>query len=219
MAAGTGPNKDGVVITDVDTASDAAQKGIKSGDVILEVGDVAVKTPDDLANGVKEATKLGRKAVLMRVKSGDQTRFVAGTAEEELTPFSQRVCQRRGGLLPPDMSPRFASSGRPPTDRRGRRRMRIAGLAAGMAHARACDRRRPGDGPVPAAIACGRAATRPTLPATARPASRMASEGNYDVLIVDRMLPRRDGLSVVQTAAGRGRAHAGADPVGAGRGR
>ena len=35
-----------------------------------------MKSPEDLANGVKEATKLGRKAVLMRVKSGDETRFV-----------------------------------------------------------------------------------------------------------------------------------------------
>jgi serine protease Do len=77
VAPGTGPDKDGVVVTNVDNASDAAQKGIKSGDVILEVGGLAVKSPDDLSNGIKEATKLGRKAVLMRLKSGEQTRFVA----------------------------------------------------------------------------------------------------------------------------------------------
>jgi serine protease Do len=77
VAPGTGANKDGVVITNIDGASDAAQKGIKSGDVILEVGGNSVKKPEDLANGSKEAAKLGRKAVLMRVKSGDQTRFVA----------------------------------------------------------------------------------------------------------------------------------------------
>ena len=77
VAPGTGANKDGVVVTEVDNASDAAQKGIKSGDVILEVGGLSVKSPDDLANGIKEASKLGRKAVLVRVKSGEQTRFVA----------------------------------------------------------------------------------------------------------------------------------------------
>jgi serine protease Do len=77
VAPGTGPNKDGVVVTEVDNTSDAASKGIKSGDVILEVGGLSVKNPDDLANGIKEAAKLGRKAVLVRVKSGDQTRFVA----------------------------------------------------------------------------------------------------------------------------------------------
>ena len=32
----------------------------------------------------------------------------------------------------------------------------------------------------------------------------MAREGRYDVLIVDRMLPRRDGLSVVQTLRSEG---------------
>ena len=77
VAPGTGANKDGVVVTEVDSGSDAATKGIRSGDVILEVGGLAVKTPDDVSNGVKEAAKLGRKAVLMRVKSGDQMRFVA----------------------------------------------------------------------------------------------------------------------------------------------
>jgi serine protease Do len=76
LAPGTGPNKDGVLITDVDSASNAAQKGLKSGDVILEVGNVTVKTPDEVANAVKEVAKLGRTAVLMRVKSGDQIRLV-----------------------------------------------------------------------------------------------------------------------------------------------
>jgi serine protease Do len=77
VAPGTGTNKDSVVVTNVDNASDAAQKGIRSGDVILEVGGLSVKKPEDVASGVKEATKLGRKAVLLRLKSGDQTRFVA----------------------------------------------------------------------------------------------------------------------------------------------
>jgi serine protease Do len=76
-ATGQGGAKEGVLITDVDGDSDAAQKGLKSGDVILEVGGQPVFTPEDVANGVKEAAKLGRKAVLMRVKSGDQMRFVA----------------------------------------------------------------------------------------------------------------------------------------------
>jgi serine protease Do len=77
VAPGTGLDKDAVTITQVDGSSDAAQKGLKTGDVILEIGGLSVKTPQDVANGVKEAAKLGRKAVLMRVKSGDQTRFVA----------------------------------------------------------------------------------------------------------------------------------------------
>jgi serine protease Do len=77
VAPGTGADKDGVVVTNVDNASDAAQKGIRTGDVILDIGGLTVRSPEDLANGVKEASKLGRKAVLIRLKSGDQTRFVA----------------------------------------------------------------------------------------------------------------------------------------------
>jgi serine protease Do len=77
VAPVTTGDREGVLITDVDNGSDAAQKGIKSGDIILEVGGMAVKNPDDLITGIKEAGKLGRKAVLMRVKSGDQMRFVA----------------------------------------------------------------------------------------------------------------------------------------------
>ena len=77
LVPGTGANKDGVVVSDVESASDAALKGIKSGDVILEVGGAVVKSPEDVSNAVKEATKLGRKAVLMRVRSGGEPRFVA----------------------------------------------------------------------------------------------------------------------------------------------
>ncbi len=47
----------------------------------------------------------------------------------------------------------------------------------------------------------------------------MASGMDYDVLIVDRMLPRRDGLSIIESAARRGRQDPGADPVRPGRSR
>jgi serine protease Do len=77
VVPGTGADKDSVVVSEVDSASDAAQKGIKSGDVILEIGGQAIKSPEDVSRAVKEATKLGRKAVLMRVKSGGEPRFVA----------------------------------------------------------------------------------------------------------------------------------------------
>jgi serine protease Do len=77
VTPGTGANKDAVVVSEVDGGSDAAQKGIKSGDVILEIGGTTVKSPEDVANAVKEAGKLGRKAVLMRIKSAGEARFVA----------------------------------------------------------------------------------------------------------------------------------------------
>jgi serine protease Do len=77
LMAGTGADKDAVVVGEVDSASDAAQKGIKSGDVILEVGGQEVKSPDGVSSAVKEAIKLGRRAVLIRVQSGGESRFVA----------------------------------------------------------------------------------------------------------------------------------------------
>jgi serine protease Do len=73
-----------VVITEVDPSSDAADKGLKPGDVILQVAGVTVSDPADVAEGVKKAMANAKTAsekdtvkVLMQVKSGDQTRFVA----------------------------------------------------------------------------------------------------------------------------------------------
>jgi serine protease Do len=77
-----GAGEDGVVITEVDPASDAADKGLKPGDVILQVAGVDVSEPSDVAAGVKKAmdgakTEKDSVKVLMQVKTGDQTRFVA----------------------------------------------------------------------------------------------------------------------------------------------
>jgi serine protease Do len=68
---------DGVVIKEVQGDSDAAAKGLKSGDFILEVQGRAVNAPSDVVSGVKKARDDGRKAVLLRVKQGDSVRFVA----------------------------------------------------------------------------------------------------------------------------------------------
>ena len=72
-----GVSGDGVAISDVKSDSDAATKGLKAGDVILEVQGEKVATPADVSAGVKKATDGGRRAVLLRVKSGDVLRFVA----------------------------------------------------------------------------------------------------------------------------------------------
>ena len=79
-----GAGDEGVVITEVDPSSDAADKGLKPGDVILQVAGVNVSDPSDVAEGVKKAmagakptTEKDTVKVLMQVKSGDQTRFVA----------------------------------------------------------------------------------------------------------------------------------------------
>jgi len=77
-----GAGEEGVVITEVDPSSDAADKGLKPGDIILQVAGVSVSDPSDVAAGVKKAMASGTTEkdtvkVLMQVKTGDQTRFVA----------------------------------------------------------------------------------------------------------------------------------------------
>ena len=72
-----GAGKQGVVVTEVDPDGAAAQKGLKVGDVILEVGGKTVAQPSDVSDVIKDAKKEGRKAVLLRVKSGDDMHYVA----------------------------------------------------------------------------------------------------------------------------------------------
>lgn len=72
-----GGSKEGVVVTNVDPNGPAAERGFKTGDVILEVGGKIVSTPADVRNALNEARKDGKRTVLMRVKSGDASRFVA----------------------------------------------------------------------------------------------------------------------------------------------
>ncbi len=68
----------GVVVTSVEPQSQAAQKGIKVGDVIVEASQDAVASAEDVAKSIEKVRKAGRKAILLRVESakGDM-RFVA----------------------------------------------------------------------------------------------------------------------------------------------
>ncbi len=72
---------DGVTITDVDPDSAAADRGLQQGDVILEAGGKAVERPSEVAQAFDAARADGRKSVLLRVKSGDNVRFVALPAQ------------------------------------------------------------------------------------------------------------------------------------------
>jgi serine protease Do len=67
----------GVVVTGVQPESVAAEHGFETGDVILDVGGHTVANPSDVRKAVQDAQSGGKHAVLMRVKSGDQTKFVA----------------------------------------------------------------------------------------------------------------------------------------------
>jgi serine protease Do len=64
----------GVTVTEVEPGSPAAERGLKAGDVILEVAGKEVNEPSDVRDALKASTK---KRVLMLVKTEDGQRFLA----------------------------------------------------------------------------------------------------------------------------------------------
>jgi serine protease Do len=64
----------GVTITEVKPGSAAEDRGLKPGDIILEVAGTEVHAPADIRSALKSTDK---KRVLMLVKSGDAQRFIA----------------------------------------------------------------------------------------------------------------------------------------------
>jgi serine protease Do len=73
----TGDATEGVAITEVEPSSDAAQKGLRAGDVIVQVQGEPVGKPADVEREIEKVKGLGRSAVMLSVKSQDRTRFVA----------------------------------------------------------------------------------------------------------------------------------------------
>jgi serine protease Do len=57
--------------------SAAADRDFKQGDVILEVAGNSVANPGDVRDAVKAALADNKNSVLMRVRSGDASRYVA----------------------------------------------------------------------------------------------------------------------------------------------
>ena len=72
-----GAGSKGLVITAVDPDGPAAEHGLNSGDVILDVGGKSVSSASELRHALSEAKSDGKHDVLMRVKSADNTHFVA----------------------------------------------------------------------------------------------------------------------------------------------
>jgi serine protease Do len=66
----------GIVVTDVEPGSDAAERGIEAGDVITSVNTTQVSGANDIAKAMADAAKAGRKAVLVQVTREDASRFV-----------------------------------------------------------------------------------------------------------------------------------------------
>ncbi|KFC67042.1 Peptidase Do [Bosea sp. LC85] len=70
----------GVVITKVDPNSNAADKRISIGELIVEVGQEAVNSPEDVTKRLDTLKKEGKKSALLLVANGQgEVRFVAVT--------------------------------------------------------------------------------------------------------------------------------------------
>jgi len=68
----------GVIITNVDGGSDAAEKRLSPGEVIVEVAQEAVSNAADVKKRVEQLKKDGKKSVLLLVANSDgELRFVA----------------------------------------------------------------------------------------------------------------------------------------------
>jgi serine protease Do len=72
-----GAGKEGVVVTKVDPKSAAADRGLKKGDVILEVAGKTVSNPGDVHEALEAARTDKKNSVLMRLRSGEASHYVA----------------------------------------------------------------------------------------------------------------------------------------------
>ena len=74
---GLKPDQKGVLITEVESTSAAAKKGLRKGDVIVEVAQESVSTPDAVMEQVKAQKADGKSSVLLLVSRKGDVRFVA----------------------------------------------------------------------------------------------------------------------------------------------
>jgi len=77
-----GDETNGVVILQVEEGSEVADKGLRPGDVIVEVAQAAVQTPADVLDRISSARDAGRRSVLLLVRSQGSGRFVALSISE-----------------------------------------------------------------------------------------------------------------------------------------
>ncbi len=67
----------GLLIVEVDPASEAASKGLLAGDIITEAGQQKITTIADFEDRIEEAQEAGRRSLLLLVRRDGSPRFVA----------------------------------------------------------------------------------------------------------------------------------------------
>ncbi len=77
----------GVFVAQVNPESSAAEKGIRPGDIIMEISQDEVKTPQNVVDVLKKAEKEHRKSILLLINREGEPRYVSIRIEPE-TPKS-----------------------------------------------------------------------------------------------------------------------------------
>ncbi len=74
---GLGEGDNGIIVMGVDEASQAFEKGLRAGDLIVEAGQQKVASMAELTKRVEQARGAGRKSILLLITRGGSRRFVA----------------------------------------------------------------------------------------------------------------------------------------------
>jgi serine protease Do len=74
---GIAPSVNGVLISNVQPRSEASRKGLGIGDVIVEINQQEVSSPQEVADIIKNAAGNGRPSVLLLINREDEVRFLA----------------------------------------------------------------------------------------------------------------------------------------------
>ena len=70
-------------MTDVEQGGNAASKGLKTGDIILELNQDSVSDPGQVASIVASVKEEGRKSVLVLFNRGGDRRFIVVPLDEK----------------------------------------------------------------------------------------------------------------------------------------
>lgn len=72
-----GAGEEGVVVVGIDPSSRAAESGLQTGDIVLDVSRHPVKAPAEFRKFVEEIRSQSKRAVLLRIRRRDTISFVA----------------------------------------------------------------------------------------------------------------------------------------------
>ncbi|MBI2707458.1 MAG: Do family serine endopeptidase [Proteobacteria bacterium] len=68
---------EGVLVVDVAPKTSAAEKGVRPGDIIMEISQDEVKTPQHVVDHLKRAEKDNRKSVLLLISRDGESRYIS----------------------------------------------------------------------------------------------------------------------------------------------